>query len=265
MMIATHAKGEIMAFRLKPINDQVMVIIGATSGIGLTTARMAGEQGAKLVLAARNGDALDVLASERRKRGTQVATVTADVGEQADVARIGQAAIERFGRIDTCVNNAGISTYGRSEAISVDDHQRLFKTNFWGVVHGSHEALKHLKGCGGALINVGSKTSDAAVPLQAMYLASKHAVKGFTDALRMELENEQAPVSVTLIKPAGIDTMFGVHAKNYMEKQARPTLPLYAPSWWPTPFCTRPSIPSATYLSAAPPSCTRRARITCRA
>jgi short-subunit dehydrogenase len=218
-----------MPIKLKRINEQVIVITGATSGIGLTTARMAAEQGAKLVLAARNGDALDVLASELRKRGTQVVTVAADVGEPADVARIGQAAIERFGRIDTWINNAGISIYGRSETVAPEDQQRLFKTNFWGVVNGSHEALKHIKGRGGALINLGSETSDAPVPLQAMYTASKHAVKGFTDSLRIELENEQAPVSVTLIKPAGIDTMFGVHAKNYLEKEPRPSPPLYAP------------------------------------
>ncbi|MEO7497027.1 MAG: SDR family NAD(P)-dependent oxidoreductase, partial [Massilia sp.] len=92
-----------MAIRLKPLHEQVMVITGATSGIGLTTARMAAEQGARLVLAARNAEALDQLAGELRRRGAQVATVAADVGQQADVERIGQSAIERFGRIDTWV------------------------------------------------------------------------------------------------------------------------------------------------------------------
>jgi short-subunit dehydrogenase len=219
-----------MSVNLKNINEQVMVITGATSGIGLTTARMAADQGAKLVLAARGNDALDQLASELRRKGSQVATVAADVGNPADVERIGQVAMERFGRIDTWINNAGIGMFGRNEEVSLEDKQRLFQTNFWGVVHGSLEAVKHMKKRGGgALINLGSEVSDRAVPLQGMYAASKHAVKAFTDSLRLELEEEKAPISVTLIKPAAIDTMFAVHARNYMDKEPALPAPIYAP------------------------------------
>ena len=219
-----------MAVQLRKIEEQVMVITGATSGIGLTTARKAAEQGAKLVLAARNGEALDQLASELRRKGTQVCTVAADVGVPADVERIGHAAMERFGRIDTWVNNAGISIFGRNEDVPVEDMQRLFQTNYWGVVHGSLEAVKHMKTRGGgAIINLGSELSERSVPLQGMYAASKHAVKAFSDALRMELEKEKAPLSVTLIKPAAIDTMFAVHARNYMDKEPALPPPIYAP------------------------------------
>jgi short-subunit dehydrogenase len=138
--------------------------------------------------------------------------------------------MERFGRIDTWVNNAGVSIFGRLEDIAPEDHERLFQTNFWGVVHGSLEAVKRMKTRGGgALINLGSEVSDRAVPLQAMYSASKHAIKAFTDALRMELEAEQAPISVTLIKPAAVDTMFTVHARNYMDKEPALPPPVYAP------------------------------------
>jgi short-subunit dehydrogenase len=219
-----------MAVQLRNIKEQVVVITGATSGIGLTTARMAAEQGARLVLAARSSDALDQLASELRLTGTQVATVTADVGNPADVERIGQAAMERFGRIDTWVNNAGISIFGRNEDIALEDMQRLFQTNYWGVVHGSLEAVKHMKTRGGgAIINLGSELSDVSIPLQGLYSASKHAVKAFTDSLRTELEKDKAPMSVTLIKPAGIDTMFVAHAKNYMDKEPSLPPPIYAP------------------------------------
>lgn len=219
-----------MAVQLRKIDEQVLVITGATSGIGLTTARMAAEQGAKLVLAARNAEALDTLASELRRKGTQVCTVAADVGVPADVERIGHAAMERFGRIDTWINNAGISIFGRNEDVPVEDMQRLFQTNYWGVVHGSLEAVKHMKTRGGgAIINLGSELSERSVPLQGMYAASKHAVKAFTDALRMELEKEKAPLSVTLIKPAAIDTMFAVHARNYMDKEPALPPPIYAP------------------------------------
>jgi short-subunit dehydrogenase len=219
-----------MSVKLRNINEQVMVITGATSGIGLTTARMAGEQGASLVLAARGTDALDQLASELRQKGTQVATVAADVGKQEDVERIGQAAMERFGRIDTWVNNAGISIYGRLEDVPMQDQHRLFDTNYWGVVYGSMEAVKRMKTRGGgAIINMGSELSERAAPLQGTYSASKHAVKGFTDALRMELEKEDAPISVTLVKPSAIDTMFTAHAKNYMDKEPSLPPPVYAP------------------------------------
>lgn len=215
--------------RLKKISEQVIVITGATSGIGLTTARLAAKQGAKLMLVARNEDALKQLTFELTKRGCEVSHVVADVGIEEDVRRVAQSAIERFGSFDTWINNAGISIFGRLEDISLADQRKLFQTNFWGVVHGSLVATEHLKQHGGAIINVGSEVSDRAVPLQGMYSASKHAVKGFTDALRVELEAEEAPVSVTLIKPASIDTMFVEHAKNYMETEPRLPQPWYAP------------------------------------
>lgn len=219
-----------MAVNLRKINEQVIVITGATSGIGLTTARMAADQGARLVLAARSADALDQLASELRRKGTQVATVAADVGKQEDVERIGQAAMERFGRIDTWVNNAGISIFGRLEEIPLEDQHRLMQTNFWGVVNGSLEAVKRMKTRGGgALINLGSEVSDRSIPLQGIYAASKHAVKAYTDALRMELEKDGAPISVTLVRPSAIDTMFTVHAKNYLDKEPALPSPIYAP------------------------------------
>lgn len=219
-----------MSVKLRNINEQVMVITGASSGIGLTTARLAAEQGAKLVLVSRNGEALDQLTGELRRQGAQVATVEADVGNAQDVERIGQTAMERFGRIDTWINNAGVGIFGRLEEVSLEDHQRLFQTNFWGVVNGSLEAVKRMKlRGGGAIVNVGSEVSDRSAPLQGMYSASKHAVKAFTESLRMELEKEGAPISVTLVKPAGIDTLFAVHAKNYMEKEPLLPPPVYAP------------------------------------
>jgi short-subunit dehydrogenase len=218
-----------MAYKLKKLSDQVMVITGATSGIGLTTARMAADQGARLVLAARNAEALDTLAAELSANGALVLAVKTDVGQRDDIERLGAAAIERFGRIDTWVNNAGVSVYGRNEEVALEDKERLFQTNFWGVVNGSLEALKHMKKNGGALINLGSELSDRAAPLQGMYAASKHAVKGFTDSLRMEIEHDGVPISVTLIKPAGIDTMFTKHAKSYLAREPELPAPLYAP------------------------------------
>ncbi|HEX6927916.1 MAG TPA: SDR family oxidoreductase [Gammaproteobacteria bacterium] len=215
--------------RLKKLSDQVMVITGASSGIGLVTARMAAARGARLVLAARNEEALKKLCGELGEIGGEAVHVVADVGQEGDVRRIERTAIERFGGFDTWFNNAGVSIYGRLLDLSLGDQRRLFDTNFWGVVHGSRIAAEHLMTAGGAIINMGSTLSDRAIPLQGIYSASKHAVKGYTDALRMELEEAGAPVSVTLIKPGTIDTPYTRHAKNYLDVEPTNPPPYYAP------------------------------------
>jgi NAD(P)-dependent dehydrogenase (short-subunit alcohol dehydrogenase family) len=218
-----------MKFQLRRLEDQVVVITGASSGIGLLTARMAARRGARLVLAARNEDALRALIDEINNAGGESIYVVADVGSDEDVRAIADAALRHFGGFDTWINNAGVSIYGRVMEVSDEDHRRLFETNYWGVVHGSRAAVKLLRRRGGALINVGSVLSDRAIPIQGTYCASKHAVKGYTDALRMELEEEGLPVSVTLIKPSAIDTPYRAHAKNYMDVEPLNPPPVYAP------------------------------------
>jgi NAD(P)-dependent dehydrogenase (short-subunit alcohol dehydrogenase family) len=218
-----------MAIRLKPIKDQVIVITGASSGIGLATAQEAARRGARVVLASRDEADIKKAADEIAAGGGQATPVVVDVGDQASVDALAEQAISAYGRIDTWVNNAGVSIYGRIEEVPLDDAQRLFETNYWGVVHGSLAALPHLKREGGALINVGSELSETAMPLQGHYAASKHAVKGFTDTLRIELHEAGAPVAVTLIQTAAIDTPYTEHAMNYMGAEPKHVPPVYAP------------------------------------
>jgi len=222
-----------MSVRLKKLKDQVLVITGASSGIGLTTARMAARRGARLVLAARNESALRQLADEIRANGGEALAVPTDVGDEEAVRALARAAVEHFGGFDTWVNDAGVGMYGRLLDVATEDSRRLFDTNFWGVVYGSREAARHWQSrrgpYGAALINIGSEVSDRATILLGMYSASKHAVKGFTDALRMELEEARLPVSVTLVKPAGIDTPFPQHAKNYLQQEPKLPGSAYAP------------------------------------
>jgi len=216
---------------LKPLSEQVVVITGASSGIGLVTARMAARQGAKVVLAARNEAALTQLADEINGQGGRALAVVTDVGHEEDVARLAKAAVFEMGGFDTWVNNAGVSIFGTCEEVTIPDMRRMFDTVYWGVVYGSRAAVAHYKQRGqtGALINVGSVFGDRANPLQSTYISAKHAVHGFTDALRMELEAEKAPVSVSLIHPGRIDTPYNEHAWSYIENQPAHRGMIYPP------------------------------------
>jgi short-subunit dehydrogenase len=211
-----------MAIKLKKLKDQVIVITGASSGIGLCTAESAARQGAKVVLAARSGETLDDVVNRINSAGGEAHAVVCDVANRAQVDKLAQEAVNRFGRFDTWINDAGLAIWGRLEEVSEEDSRRLFDVNFWGVVNGSLAALPQLRAHGGALINVGSEVSEAYVPILGMYSASKHAVKGFTDALRVEVEYlDKAPVSVTLIQPTAVDTPFDEHARNYLPEEAK--------------------------------------------
>ena len=218
-----------MTFKQKPLNEQAIVITGATSGIGLVTTRLAATRGARLMLIARNKKALTKLASELKKKGCDARYHAADVANEAELRRAADEAIAAFVGFDTWINNAGVSIYGNLEDVAEEDSRRLFDTNFWGTVNGSLIAAKHLHGRGGTIVNIGSTLSDRAIPVQGMYCASKHAVKGFTDALRMELEAQDAPIHVTLVKPAAIDTPYKQHAKNYLDVERKNPAPVYAP------------------------------------
>lgn len=218
-----------MRLDLKPLAQQVMVITGASSGIGLATARAAAREGAKLVVVARNEEALKTLAEELQQQQGDVIYVVADVGVEADIDRVVARAISHFGRFDTWVNNAGVSIYAGLEQPSMDENRRLFETNFWGVVLSTLAARRHLRQSSGAIITIGSMLSDMSLPMQGMYCASKHAVKGFINSLRMESEYNREPVSYTLIKPASVNSMLTEHARNYLPMKPALPPPVFAP------------------------------------
>jgi len=219
-----------MSVKLKQLATQRIVITGASSGIGLATARLAAEQGASVLLVSRNEGALSQICDEIKSANGHAEYIVGDVGEREDIQRIIDAAQNYFGGFDTWINNAGVGLFATAEQTSQEDHERLFKTNYWGVVNGSLAALAHFKkNGGGALINVGSILSDIGVTPQGAYSASKHAVKGFTDALRQEVIHDRANISVTLIKPSAIASPFSDHAKNFQKGDARVPPPVYAP------------------------------------
>jgi short-subunit dehydrogenase len=219
-----------MTPKLKPLAEQRIVITGASSGIGLTTARMAAAQGAAVVLAARNEQALRQAAAEIEAEGGRATWVAVDMADENAPSRIGAAAFKAFGGFDTWVNDAAVTEYARLRDLSMEDHRRIFDVDYFGYVRGSLFAAEELRETGGAIINVGSVLSDRAIPVQGAYSAAKHAVQGFTDALRMELEMDGAPISVTLIKPAATDTPYPEHARNQMDAPATVPPMVYDPA-----------------------------------
>jgi len=216
-------------YKQKPLSEQVLVITGGSSGIGLATAKQAGSRGARLVITSNNESELEQAREMLAREGYEVESITADVSDYNALQAVADLAIDRFGRIDTWINNAGIHIFGKLWEVDVEDMRRVFDVNYWGTVHGSRIAASHLAESGGTLINIGSILSSRSIPLQGIYGASKHAVEGYTDALRMELAKKKLPVIVTLIKPSSIDTPIPAHSKNLMPERARLPFPLYDP------------------------------------
>ena len=190
-----------MALALKKLRHQIIVITGATSGIGLTTARMAARRGARLVLAARSENALIELERELSGDDRRVVTVTADVGRPADVQRISRMARQKFGGFDTWVNNAGVSIYGRLLDEPIEDMRRLFETNFWGLVYGSLEAARYFKERqqAGAIIAARQRIVEGAVGMVEMALDMLSA----KSIIQLDEERKAAMVSNLLVVLCG--------------------------------------------------------------
>jgi NAD(P)-dependent dehydrogenase (short-subunit alcohol dehydrogenase family) len=214
----------------KPVSEQVVVIAGASTGIGRATAAAFAAQGARVVCAARGAEALDTLVEEISKAGGSAIAVPADVTDPASVRALADAAEQQYGRIDTWVNVAAIGVWGRVEDITDEEFDRVLRVNFLGHVHGVHAALPALRRAGGGgIIGVASVEGVRAVPLHAPYTASKFALRAFYDCLRMELAQSGDPIAVTTILPASINTPFFEHARSRLGAMPKPPPPVYAP------------------------------------
>ena len=194
---------------MRPLLEQVVVITGASSGTGRRAAIAFGEAGAAVVLAARNEEALLEAASEVQRAGGRALVVVTDVADWRQVPALAQAAIDQFGRIDTWVNNAAVSEYAMVEETSIDEINRQIQVDLLSQIHGVKAALPHMRRQQeGTIINVTSVEADRVAPLHAVYSAAKHGVKGFTAALRVELDHQSSGVNVTLILSSSTNTPF---------------------------------------------------------
>jgi short-subunit dehydrogenase len=214
----------------RPIDGQVVVVTGASQGIGRATALSFARRGASVVAAARNEEALRNLIEEIDRHGGTGAYVIADVADGAQVDRVAAKAVDRFGRIDTWVNNAAVSVYAPVADLEPAEMDRVVAVNLLGVMHGSRAAIPHLRRAGGGtIVNVGSALSDRAVPLQSAYVASKHGVAGFSEALRLELAEDGPEIDVVLIMPSSMNTPLFRFARSKLGVQPMPVPPVYDP------------------------------------
>lgn len=216
---------------MKELTDKVVVITGASGGIGRAAAVAFARQGASLVLTARREDALHEVAKLCERHGVRTLVVPADVTDEASVQEVARLGHDVFGRIDVWVNNAAVSAYGRFEDTPSEVFRRVIETNFFGYVHGARAALPYLREHGGVLVNVGSVNSEIPTPFTSAYVASKHAILALGRTLRQELELESLaePVHVISVLPATIDTPLFENAANYFGYRPVALPPVHSP------------------------------------
>jgi NAD(P)-dependent dehydrogenase (short-subunit alcohol dehydrogenase family) len=213
----------------KPIGDQVIVVTGASSGIGRLTAIQAAAAGARVVLAARNAAQLESVAHEIVRLGGVALAVPTDVTDMTQVQKLADRTLSEFGRLDSWIGNAGVALYGSFDEISLEEFRRVMDVNFMGQVYGARASIPLLERTAGSFVCVGSALSDRGVPLQGAYCASKHALKGWLDSLRVELKRRGSRVRVSLIKPSSMNTPLFNKAKTYLGVMPRPIAPIYEP------------------------------------
>jgi NAD(P)-dependent dehydrogenase (short-subunit alcohol dehydrogenase family) len=213
----------------KPLAEQVVVVTGATSGLGRAIARGAGERGAKVVVAGRNREALDTAAGEIETAGSEALAVPTDVAEQEQNEELVRAALDRFGRIDTFVANAIVTVYAEVEQLEPDELRRVFDVNFFGVAHAYWAALPALKESRGTFLHVSSALAYRGIPLQAAYCSSKAAARTFLESARVEQQKHATGVDISLVLPGAINTPQFDRDRQKLGKQPQPVPPIYQP------------------------------------
>jgi NAD(P)-dependent dehydrogenase (short-subunit alcohol dehydrogenase family) len=217
--------------KLKPIQDQVVVVVGASSGIGRETARQFAQRGAKVVASSRSIPGLTTLVDEITQFGGEAIAVPADVADFDQVNAIASKAVEVYGRIDSWVHLAATGIISPFEKIEPGEFKRAIDINLMGQVYGAMVALPHLRQTGGgALIHVTSVEARRSLPLQSAYASAKHGVEGFIESLRVELRHEGVPISVTNVLPATINTPFYNKALTKLGVKPTGVPPYYQPS-----------------------------------
>src|SRR5829696_3946436 len=215
--------------RGQQIDGSVVLVTGASSGIGRAAARRFAESGADLVLTARSPEDIDRIALECQAHGSEVLTMLADVGDERQVQELAKVAIEHFGRIDAWINNAGVIAYGRFEDMPSEVFDGVIRTNLLGQVYGARAALEQFRRQGsGVLVNLASVWGRVTSPNVVPYVVSKHGIRAFSECLREGLAASEGTedIHVVTVLPESVDTPIFQHAANYTGHEIKPVSPV---------------------------------------
>lgn len=216
--------------KLKPLNEQVIVVMGASSGIGRETALRLGKAGAKLVVAARDQQGLDTLVSTITEQGGHATAIAADVTNYEQVKNVADRTIAEYGHLDSWIHVAAVEIYAKFEDTAPAEFKQLIDVNLVGQAYGARAALPYLRDAGqGALIMVSSVEGLVSLPYQSAYAASKHGIIGLADAIRLELKHDKIPITVTTILPASINTPIFAKALTRLGVKPMGVPPVYEP------------------------------------
>jgi NAD(P)-dependent dehydrogenase (short-subunit alcohol dehydrogenase family) len=211
----------------KRLSEQVVVVTGASSGLGRAVARGAAERGARVVVTARSAEALDNCVRELQAFGAQALAVPADHAVEDEVHQVVERAFERFGRIDTVVASAFVSVFGEFEQLEMDELRRVLDVNFLGRIYLLQAALPHLKETRGTFIDVNSALAYRGIPLQAPYCATKAALRGFLESVRVEQRKHETGVDICVVLPGAINTPHFDRVRQKIGYQPQPVPPIY--------------------------------------
>jgi len=213
----------------KRLADQVVLVTGASSGLGRAVAREAGARGAKVVVTARNGEALDACVREIEAAGSEALAVAADCSVQDEVAQVVEQALDRFGRIDSYIANAIVTVYAETYRYEADELRRIIDVTFFGQVYGYWAALPHLRESRGTFVSINSALAYRGIPLQGGYCASKAALRAFFESARVEIEKAGWDVAVSVVLPGAINTPQFDRDRQKTGMQPQPVPPIYQP------------------------------------
>jgi NAD(P)-dependent dehydrogenase (short-subunit alcohol dehydrogenase family) len=212
----------------RPLAEQVVVVVGASSGIGRAVVLEASARGARVLAASRDGVALATLLDEVADP-ERISTAIADAADPDDMRAVARRALDRFGVIDTWAHVAGIVEHARFEDHTPEEFRRIVEVDLLGPVHGALAALPHLRARRGALVVVSSQLARRSIPLTSAYCAAKHGVHGWLESLRLELRHEGARVSVTEVLPGTVGTPFFEHSRTRLGVRPSGPPPVVSP------------------------------------
>ena len=217
--------------RLKPIEEQVVVVMGASSGIGRESALRFARRGAKVVVSARSEEGLRSLVDEMRREGGAATAVPADVADFEQVKAVAEKAAAEYGRLDTWVHLAAVALYAPFDQTTPEEFERVIGVTLMGQVHGAMAALPHIKREGrGALVHVSSMEARRSLPFHSAYASAKHGIDGFLESLRVELRREGWPIAVSEVMPGSINTPLFNNSRTKLGYKPMGVPPIYEPS-----------------------------------